>query len=171
MRRAGANDTSGDVSRGFSSQFNTKYSDFMKKGSQQPQRRGNLEVQPLHEQGQQILSVCQEVLRHYKSTNALGKGTDLELDIRPNDQDKRDVLEIINRGRQLGEKIINAAVSPSAGDSPLTPVQSSSSTDELVASFFETSLARTGETAKGKGTWGLWMALDKVVKLLEGEAI
>lgn len=167
----GANYTSEDVSKGFSEQFSTKYPDFMKQGSQQSQRRGNLEVQPLHEQGRQTLSLCQETLRHYKSTNALGKGAELKLDARSSDQDKRDVLEIIDRGRQLGEKIINAAVSPSVGDGPLTPAQPASTTEELVASFFETSLTRTGENPKGKGTWGLWMALDKVVKLLQEEVI
>ena len=143
----------------------------MKDGNRVSQQRRNSEAQPLHEEGRHTLSLCQEVLRHYKSSNALVKGTVLKLGTGSNDQDKKDVLEIIDRGRQLGEKIVNAAVSPSAGNGPLVPAQPESTADELVAGFFKASLTKTVESSKGKGTWGLWMAMDKVVRLLQEEVI
>ena len=143
----------------------------MKQGSLLSQPGGEPDSQPLHNEGQQIMSLCHEVLRHYKCIEKSGKSTEQSLEIRPNGQDKRDVLEIINKGKQLGEKIINASVSPSVSGSPLTLSQPASVTDELVASFFEKSLPRTGENSWGKGAWGLWMALDKVVKGLQEEGV
>lgn len=167
--QAGTNYTSERISKGFSKKFGTRYSDLMKKGSLLYQPGAELDSQPLRKEGQEIMSICQEVLQHYKSIEKSGNSVDLSLEICPDGQDKRDVLEIIGKGKQLGEKIVNASVSPSAGGRPLTPSQPASITDELVASFFEKSMSRTGENSWGKGAWGLWMALDKVVKGFQEE--
>lgn len=128
-----------------------------------------MEGQPLYEEGRRTLSLSHEVLRHYNSMNGPVKGVDLKLEARSNSQDKRDVLEIIDRGKQLGEKMIQTSVSPSAGDAPLAMTQPASGADEVATGFFEKSLAQVEETPSGKGPWGLWMAWDKVVKGLQGD--
>lgn len=161
------NCTSEGISKGFSKKFNTLYSGFMEQGSQLSQLGGKLDSQPLRKEGQQVLSLCHDVLRYYKSIERIGKGASLDLESRSQDRDKKDVLDIIDKGKQLGEKIINASVSPSAGDRPLAPAQPVRITDELVASFFEKSLSKTGEDSWSKGAWSLWMALDKVVKRVQ----
>lgn len=143
----------------------------MKQGSLLSQPGAGLDSQPLHREGQQIMALCEEVLHHYKSIEKSGKSTNLGLEIQPDDQDKRDVLEIIDKGKKLGGKIINASVSPSAGGSSLTSARPASIADELVASFFENSMSRAGENPWGKGAWSLWMALDKVVKGLQEEGV
>ena len=117
------------------------------------------------------MALSQEVLRHYKSINAPVKGADFKLEIRSNDQDKRDVLGIIDKGRQLGEKLINASVSPSAADGLAGLSQPASVTDELVTGFFEKSLGKLWENTSGNGVWGLWIAWDKVVKQLQEDRI
>ena len=155
-----------DISSGFSKQFNAKCPGLLNRINQSSQQRTDYETQPLHKEGQQILSLCKDVLHHYKDASEAGKNAHLALDIRPNDQDKRDMLEIIEKGKQLGEKIINAWVSPSVGDSPIV-VDQPKITDELIAGFFERSLGHTEQNSWGKGAWGLWMALDKVVKRLQ----
>lgn len=81
------------------------------------------------------------------------------------------MLEIINKGRRLGEKLINASVSPSTGDGLAASSQPSGVTDDLVTGFFEKSLGKVGEDTSGKGVWGLWISWDKVVKQLQEENI
>lgn len=81
------------------------------------------------------------------------------------------MLEIIDKGRRLGEKLINASVSPSAGDGLAASSQPAGVTDELVTGFFGKSLAKVGEDTSGKGVWGLWIAWDKVVKQLQEERV
>lgn len=117
------------------------------------------------------MTLSQEVLQHYKSMNAPSKAADLKLEARSNNQDQKDVLEIIDRGRQLGEKLINASLSPSAGDDLAALPRPTGVSDELVTGFFEKSLGKVGEDMSGKGIWGLWIAWDKVVKQLREEGI
>ncbi|SPO05722.1 uncharacterized protein DNG_08409 [Cephalotrichum gorgonifer] len=152
-----------------SKQFSTKFSDFVKQNSPSSHRGANLEGRPLYVEGRRTLSLCHQVLKHYDGMNGSRKVPGLELEIRSSSQDKRDVLDIINRGRQLGEKVIQASVSPTAGDSPHTIAQPASSVDEIVTGFFKKSMAQIGQTPWGKGAWGLWLAWDKVMKGLGEE--
>lgn len=165
------NGTSENITKEFAQRFSTKRPEFLKQNNSPSRSEASLEVQPLYAEGRRILALSQEVLRHYNDMNEPGKGAIFELEIRSNDQDKKDVLRVIDKGRQLGENLINASVSPSAGDSLATLSQPTGVIDELVTGLFEKSLGKIGEDASGKGVWGLWIAWDKVVKKLQEEEI
>ncbi|PKS09729.1 hypothetical protein jhhlp_004350 [Lomentospora prolificans] len=134
-----------------------------------PGSSSSAEAHPLFKQGQETIAFCQQILKQYEDANNLIQGEKYVSIAVSLDEDRQQILEIIDIAAKFGEVAVNGVFCASSDNhGGLHISEPKDDKEKLAQSFFKESLAILGNKSWGEDAWSLfkaWHGVSKVVNM------